>query len=80
MSITVLLYIETIYERYMCSILWSHVQNSNAFSCALLWRVVYSSQFYCLTSRYFGALSIFTGKAGAKDFAVLVFTGNAHFQ
>ena len=31
-------------------------------------------------SRYFGALSIFTGKADAKDFAVLVFTGNAHFQ
>ena len=30
----------------MCSILlWSHVQNTNAFSCALLWRVVYSSQF-----------------------------------
>ena len=39
-----------------------------------------SSQFYCLTSHYFGALSIFTGKADAKDFAVLVFTGNAHFQ
>ena len=25
-------------------------------------------------------LSIFTGKADAKDFAVLVFTGNAHFH
>ena len=28
----------------MCSHLWSHVQNTSAFSCALLWRVVYSSQ------------------------------------
>ena len=46
----------------------------------LYWRVVDSSQFYCLTSRYFGALSILTGKADAKDFAVLVFTGNAHFK
>ena len=64
----------------MCSNLWSHVQNTNAFSYALLWRVVCSSQFYCLTSRYFGALSILTGKADAKGFAVLVFTGNAHFQ
>ena len=64
----------------MCSNLWSHVQNTNAFSYALLWRVVYSSQFYCLTSHYFGALSILTGKAEAKDFAVLIFTGNAHFQ
>ena len=27
-------------------------QNANAFSYALLWRVGYSSQFYCLTSRY----------------------------
>ena len=80
MSILVLLYSETIYERYMCSNLWSHVQNTNAFSYDLLWRVVYSLQFYCLTSRYFGAFPIFTGKAGAKDFAVLVFTGNAHFQ
>ena len=80
MSITVLLYSETIYERYMCSDLWSHVQNTNAFSCALLWRVVYTSQFYSLTLRYFGALSIFTGKADVKDFAVVVFTGNAHFQ
>ena len=53
---------------------------NNAFSYALLWRVVYSSQFYCLTSRYFGALSRLTGKVDAKDFAVLVFTGNAHFQ
>ena len=61
----------------MCSNLWSHVQNTNAFSYALLWRVVYSSHFYCLTSRSFGALSIFTGKADTKDFAVLVFTGNA---
>ena len=58
----------------MCSNLLSHVQNSNAFSYALLWRVVYSSQFYCLTSRYFSALSILTGKADGKDFAVLVFT------
>ena len=48
----------------MSSNLWSHVQNTNAFSYALLWRVV--SQFYCLTSRYFGALSILTGKADAK--------------
>ena len=64
----------------MCSNLWSHVQNNNAFSYVLLWCVVYSSQFYCLTSRYFGALSILIGKADAKDFAVLVFTGNAHFQ
>ena len=64
----------------MCSNLQSHVQNSNAFSYALLRRVVYSLQFYCLTSRYFCALSILTGKAEAKDFAVLVFTGNAHFQ
>ena len=64
----------------MCSYLWSHVQNTNAFSYALLTRVVYSSQFYCLTLHYFGALSILTGKADAKDFAVLVFTGNAHFQ
>ena len=39
MSITVLLYSETIYERYMCSNLWSHVQNTNPFSCALLWHV-----------------------------------------
>ena len=74
MSITVLLYIETIYKRYMCSNLWSHVQNTNVFSYALLWRVVYSLQFNCLTSRYFGALSIFTGKAEAKDFAVLLLT------
>ena len=64
----------------MCSNLRSHVQNTNAFSYALLWRVVYSSQFYCLTSRYFGALSILTGKAEATDFAVLVFNENAHFQ
>ena len=61
---------------YLCSNLWSRVQNTNAFSCALLWRVKYSSQFYCLMSCYFGAFSIFTGKADAKDFAVLVFTGN----
>ena len=53
MSITVLLYSETIYESYMCSNQWSHVQSAYAFSCALLWRVVNSSQFYCLTSRYF---------------------------
>ena len=68
MFITVLLYNETIKQRYMCSILWPHVQNTNAFSHALLWRVVYSSQFYCLTLRYFGALSIFTGKADTKYF------------
>ena len=80
MSITVLLYSVKVYERYMCSSPWSHDQNTNAFSCTLLWRDVYSSQFYCLTSRYFGALSIFTGKAGAKDFVLLVFTGNAQFQ
>ena len=82
MSITVLLYSETIYgvTNVMCSNLWSHFQNTKAFSYALLWRVMYSSQFYCLTSRYFGALFIFTGKAEAKDFAVLAFTGNAHFQ
>ena len=80
MSITVLLYSETIYERYMCSNLWSHVQNTNAFSFALLWHVVYSSQFYCLTSRYFDALSILTRKADARDFAILVFTEKAHFQ
>ena len=65
---------------YMCSNLWYLVQNTNAFSYALLWRVEYSSQFYCLTSRYFGALFIFTAKADAKGFAVLVFTGNAHFR
>ena len=64
MSITVLLYSWTIHERYMCSNLWSRVQNTNAFSYALLWRVMYSSQFYCLTSRYFGALSILTGEYG----------------
>ena len=58
----------------MCSNLWSHVQKTNAFSCALHWRVVYSSQFYCLMSRYFGPLSIFTEKADAKDFAVLVYS------
>ena len=63
----------------MCSNLWSHVQNTDALSYALLWRIVYSSQFYCLTSRYFGALSILTRKGDAKDFAVLVFNGNAHF-
>ena len=63
-----------------CSNLWSHAQITYAFSCALLWRVVYSTQFYCLTSCYFSTLSIFTGKTDAKDFAVLVFTGNAHFQ
>ena len=80
MSITVLLYSWKIYERHMCSNLWSHVQNTNVFSCALIWRVVYSLQFYCLTSRYFSALSILTGKADAKDLLVLVFTGNAHFQ
>ena len=80
MSIIVLLYSESIYERYMCSKLWSYVQNTNTFSCALLWPVVYSSQFYSLTSRYFGALSIFTGKADTKDFTVHVFTGNAHFE
>ena len=79
-SITVLLCSETIYERYICSNLWSHVQNTNAFSYALLWRVVYSSQFHCLTSRYFGTLIILTGKAEAKDFAVLIFIGNVHFQ
>ena len=55
-------------------------ENTNAFSYALFWRVVYASQFYCLTSRYFGALSILTGKAEATDFAVLVFNENAHFQ
>ena len=64
----------------MCSNLQSNVKNTNAFSCALLRRVVYSLQFYCLTSRYIGALSIFTEKAEVKDFAVLVFTGNANFQ
>ena len=64
----------------MCPNLWSHIENTNAFSCALLWRVVYSSQFYCLTSSSFGALSIFTKKAAAMDFAVFIFTGNAHFQ
>ena len=83
MPITVLLYSETIYKmykRYMCSNLWSHVQNTYVFSYALLWRVVYSSQFYCLTSRYFCALSIFNGKADTMDFAELVFTGNVHFQ
>ena len=80
MSITVLLYSLKIYERYMCSNLWSHVQNTNAFSYTLLWRILYSSQFNCLTSRYFGALSILTRKAEVKDFAVLVFNGNAHFQ
>ena len=67
MSIIVLLYSETIYNCEMCSDLRSRVQNTNAFSCALLWRVVYSSQFYCSTSRYFGVLSIFTGKVDAKD-------------
>ena len=80
MSIIVLLYSEKIYERYMCSNLWSHVQNTNTFSCALLWPVVYSSQFYSLNTRYFGAHSIFTSKVDTKDFTVLVFTGNAHFQ
>ena len=80
MSIIVLLYSETIYERYICSNLCSYVQNTNAFSYALLWRVVYSSQLYFLISRYVGALSIFTGKAEAKDFVVLVFNGNAHFH
>ena len=64
----------------MCSNLWSSVQNTNAFSYTLLLRAVYSSQFYCLTPRYFDALSILTGKADANDFALLVFTGNAHFQ
>ena len=64
----------------MCSNLWSHVQSTNAFSYASLWRVVYSSQFYSLTLRNFGALPIFTGKADTKDSAVLAFTGNAHFQ
>ena len=39
---------------------------------------MYSSQFNCLASRYFGALSILTRKADAKDFAVLIFTGNPH--
>ena len=36
----------------MCSNLWSHVQNTKAFSYTLLLGVVYSSQFYCLTSHY----------------------------
>ena len=40
MSITVLLDSDTIYERYMCSIQWSHVQSTNTFSCTLLWCVV----------------------------------------
>ena len=39
MSITVLLYSETIYGRYMCSNLWSHVPNTDVFSYAILWRV-----------------------------------------
>ena len=47
------------------------IDRGGAFSYALLWCVVYSSQ----SSRYFGALPIFTRKADAKDFAVLVFTG-----
>ena len=59
---------------------WSHVQKTNAFPCALPLRVGYSSQFYCLMSRYFGALSVFTEKVDAKDFAILVFTGNAYSQ
>ena len=57
MSIIVLLHSEKIYERYMCSNLWSHVQNTNRISCALLWPVVFSSQFYSLTSHYFGPFS-----------------------
>ena len=36
--------------------------------------------FYCLTSLSFGALHIFTGKAEVDNFAVLIFTENAHFQ
>ena len=82
MSITVLLYSWTIHERYICSNLWSHVQNTNAFSYALLWRVVYSSQFNLLfdVALFWRTFHIDTGKADAKDFAVLVLTGNAHFQ
>ena len=36
MSITVLFYSEKNYERYMCSNLWSHVQNTNTFSCTIV--------------------------------------------
>ena len=64
----------------MCSNVWSHIKNTNAFSCALLSRVVYSSQFYCLSSSYFSAHSIFTGKAGAKDFAVYSYLLEMHIS
>ena len=80
MSITVLLYSETIYGRYMCSNLWPHVQNTDAFSYALIWRGMYSSQFYCLTLRYFSRFPYLLEKRTRRISAVLVFTGNAHFQ
>ena len=63
MSILVLLYSETIYERYMCSYLWSRVQNNNAFhmlyfgaSCihcnSIVWRRVILARFpYLLEKR-----------------------------
>ena len=34
-------------EPYICSNLQFHVQNTNAFLYALLWRILYSSKFYC---------------------------------
>ena len=77
MSITVLGFMSVtcvpIYGLMFRILTWFHTY-------ALLWRVMYRLQFYCLTLRYFGWLSILTGKADAMDFAVLVFTGNTHFQ
>ena len=73
-SIIVLLYSETINECYICSNKWSYV----FIRFSLAHRVF--TAILCLPSRYFGALSIFTGKADAKNFAVLVFTRNASFQ
>ena len=46
----------------MYSYLLFHIQHTDAFSCALLWRVLYSSYFECLTS-----LHIFTGKAEGRS-------------
>ena len=39
-----------------------HVQRTDAISCAVLCRVLIISQFYSLTSSFFGALHLFTEK------------------
>ena len=47
MCMTVFLCSEIIYEPYICLNLQFHVQDTNAFSYPLFWRILYSSKFYC---------------------------------